>query len=99
MHFISCDFLGIPASFLIFLAEGSQGIFRDCRERFNEEALAVFLTGDLAILFGMTKLGLGLGVVLGIIADWSLGCSLNTGSVGRCCDIFPRSRPSVLTDS
>ena len=91
MHFISLDFLGIPASLLIFLAEGSQGIFRYGRGPFNEEDFAVFLTGDLAILFGMTKLGLRLGVVLGVIADWSLGSSLNTDSVGRCCDIFPRS--------
>ena len=71
MHFISFGFLGIPASFLIFLAEGSQGIFRSCRgviPRFHEEDLAVLLTGDFAILLGMTNLGLGLGVILGILA-------------------------------
>ena len=71
MHFISFGFLGIPASFLIFLAEGSQDIFQSCRgliPRFHEEGLAVFLIGDLAILIGMTNFGLGLGMILGRLA-------------------------------
>ena len=60
-------------------------------ECFHEEDLAAFLTGDLAILLGMVNLGHGLGVVLDVLADRSPGCSLNTGLLARCGDLFPRS--------
>ena len=87
MHFISGDFLGIPASFLIFLIEGCRGAFT----RFHEGELAVFLTGDLAIFFGIVNLGLGLGVVLDALAGLLPGCSLSTGLPARWGDLLPRS--------
>ena len=74
-HFISGDFLGIPASLLFFLIKGCLGIFT----RFHNEDLADFLIGDLAIFFGMVNLGLDLGGVLGILAGLLSGCSLSIG--------------------
>ena len=86
-HFISGDFLGIPASLLFFLIKGCLGIFT----RFHNEDLADFLIGDLAIFFGMVNLGLDLGGVLGILAELLSGCSLSIGLLSCRSDPVPRS--------
>ena len=73
MHFISADLLGIPALLFFFLIKG-------CMETstcFHGEVFSFFLSGDLAIFFGMVNLGLDFGGGLGILAGLLNGCSLS----------------------